>query len=248
MIKLITLTSLAVALLSSTALASGSNSIDTITLSSGGVAELSIKPAVSDDGIVEIDVPLNQVDDVLKSLVLKGGKGAIKSISLAGPNPLEETFRQLPFSPSSLSSMSAFLSSIPGTSITVSSAGKTVKGKVLGVEAVVKGDEAKLHVLTVLDQDGQIQAIKLGEDTSISVDDPDMKLKLTNATIALGRGSNDSARTIRIVVDDLSATDYRLAYVVAAPIWKTAYRVITEPHGKAGLQAWAVIEIASGED
>lgn len=248
MIKLITLTSLAVALLSSTALASGSNSIDTITLSSGGVAELSIKPAVSDDGIVEIEVPLNQVDDVLKSLVLKGGKGAIKSISLAGPNPLEETFRQLPFSPSSLSSMSAFLSSIPGTSITVSSAGKTVKGKVLGVEAFVKGDDAKFHVLTVLDQDGQIQAIKLGEDTSISVDDPDMKLKLTNATTALGRGSNDSARTIRLTVDELSSTDSRLTYVVAAPIWKTAYRVLTEPHGKARLQAWAVIENASGED
>ncbi|MCV9910434.1 DUF4139 domain-containing protein [Brucella sp. HL-2] len=248
MIKLITLTSLAVTLLSSTVLASGSGTIDAITLSSGGVAEISRKPTVSNDGIVEIEVPLNQVDDVLKSLVLKGGKGAIKSISLAGPNPLEETFRQLPFSPSSLSSMSAFLSSIPGTSVTVSSVGKTVKGKVLGVEAVVKSDDAKFHVLTVLDQDGQIQTIKLGEDTSLSVDDAEMKLKLTNATTALGRGSNDSARVIRITVGDLAATDSRLAYVVAAPIWKTAYRILTEPNGKARLQAWAVVENASGED
>jgi len=248
MIKLITLTSLAVTLLSSTVLASGSGSIDAITLSSGGVAEISRKPVVSDGGIIEIEVPLNQVDDVLKSLVLKGGKGAIKSISLAGPNPLEETFRQLPFSPSSLSSMSAFLSSIPGTSVTVSSAGKTVKGKVLGVEAVAQSDDAKFHVLTVLDQDGQIQTIKLGEDTSLSVDDAEMKLKLTNATTALGRGSNDSARVIRITVGDLSATDSRLAYIVAAPIWKTAYRILTEPNGKARLQAWAVVENASGED
>lgn len=79
MIKLITLTSLAVTMLSSTVLASGSGSIDAITLSSGGVAEISRKPSVSDSGIVEIEVPLNQVDDVLKSLVLKGGKGAIKA-------------------------------------------------------------------------------------------------------------------------------------------------------------------------
>ncbi len=85
--------------------------------------------------------------------------------------------------------MSAFLSSIPGTSVTVSSAGKTVKGKVLGVEAVAKSDDAKLHVLTVLDQDGQIQTIKLGEDTSLSVDDAEMKRKLTNATAVLGRGA-----------------------------------------------------------
>ena len=58
MIKLITLTSLAVTLLSSTVLASGSGSIDAITLSSGGVSEISRKPAISDDGIVEIEVPL----------------------------------------------------------------------------------------------------------------------------------------------------------------------------------------------
>ena len=253
MIKLITLTSLAVTLLSSTVLASGSGSIDAITLSSGGVSEISRKPAISDDGIVEIEVPLNQVDDVLKSIVLKGGKGAIKSISLAGPNPLEETFRQLPFSPSDLSSMSAFLSSIPGTPVTVSSAGKTVKGKILGVETLAKSDDAKSddaksHVLTVLDLDGQIQTIKLGEDTSLSVDDARMKLKLASATAALGRGSNDSARVIRITVGGLSATDSRLAYVVAAPIWKTAYRILTEPNGKARLQAWAVVENASGED
>ncbi len=248
MIKLITLTSFAVTLLSSTVLASSSGSIDAITLSSGGMAEISRKPTVSNDGIVEIEVPLNQVDDVLKSLVLKGGTGAILSVSLAGPNLLEETFRQLPFSPSSLSSMSAFLSSIPGTAVTVSSAGKTVRGKVLGVEALNKSGNANFHVLTVLDQDGHIQTIKIGEDTSLSVDDAEMKLKLTNATTALGRGSNDSARVIRITVRNLSATDSRLAYVVAAPIWKTAYRILTEPNGKARLQAWAVVENASGED
>lgn len=248
MIKLITLTSMAVTLLSSTVLASSSESIDAITLSSGGVAEISRKPTVSNDGIVEIEVPLNQVDDVLKSLVLKGGKGAIISISLAGPNLLEETFRQLPFSPSSLSSMSAFLSSIPGTSVTVSSAGKTVKGKILGVETLNKSDGENFHVLSVFDQDGHIQTIKIGEDTSLSIDDAEMKLKLTNAATALGRASNDSARVIRITVRDLSALDSRLAYVVAAPIWKTAYRILTEPDGKARLQAWAVVENASGED
>lgn len=248
MIKLITLTSLAVTMLSSTVLASGSGSIDAITLSSGGVAEISRKPGVSDSGIVEIEVPLNQVDDVLKSLVLKGGKGAIKSISLAGPNPLDEVFRQLPFKPSNFSSVANLLSSIPGTSVTVSSGGKTVKGKVLGVETVANADDAKFHLLTVLDQNDQIQTIKLGDDTSLSVDDAEMKLKLANATVAMGRGSNDSSRLIRIAVNDISEANSRLAYVVASPIWKTAYRILTLPDGKARLQAWAVVENASGED
>ncbi|QWK79188.1 DUF4139 domain-containing protein [Ochrobactrum sp. BTU1] len=248
MIKLITFTSLVAAMLSSTALASGAGSIDEITLSSGGVAEISRKPLVSSDGLVEIEVPLGQVDDVLKSLVLKGGRGVINNISLAGPSPLDEVFRQLPFTPSDLSSISSLLSSIPGTSVTVSSGGKTVKGKILGIENAAGTEDNKLYLLTVLDQDEKIQTIKLSEDTSLGIDDPDIKTKLANATQAMGKGSNDSSRLIRIAASDLGDEDARLAYVVAAPIWKAAYRVLTQPEGKARLQAWAVVENASGED
>lgn len=64
-----------------------------------------------------------------------------------------------------------------------------MKGKVLGVETVANADDAKFHLLTVLDQNDQIQTIMLGDDTSLSVDDAEMKLKLANATVAMGRGA-----------------------------------------------------------
>ncbi|MFC6655945.1 DUF4139 domain-containing protein [Roseibium salinum] len=44
------------------------------------------------------------------------------------------------------------------------------------------------------------------------------------------------------------AREVAVAYVVPAPIWKTAYRVVMLPQDKARLQAWAVLENASGED
>ncbi|UXN73628.1 DUF4139 domain-containing protein [Devosia sp. A8/3-2] len=40
----------------------------------------------------------------------------------------------------------------------------------------------------------------------------------------------------------------RLDYVVPAPVWKTAYRLILDTEGEARLQARAVIENASGDD
>ena len=248
MIKLVTFTSVAVTILYTSALASEVSSIDAVTLSSGGVAEISRKPVVSSDGKVEIEVPLAQVDDVLKSLVLKGGKGKIKNISLAGPSPIDETFKHLPFKQSDLSSVSSLLTSISGTSVSVSSNGKTVRGKVLGVETVAIADGAKFYQLTLLEQDEKIQTIKLGEDTSFSVDDAEMKSKILGAAASIERSKSDGSRRIRIAVSDLSDTDTRLAYVVASPIWKTAYRVLTLPDGKARLQAWAVLENASGED
>ena len=39
-----------------------------------------------------------------------------------------------------------------------------------------------------------------------------------------------------------------MSYVVASPIWKTAYKVVAQENGKARLQAWTVLENASGED
>lgn len=108
-------------------------------------------------------------------------------ISLAGPSPLDETFKQLPFKQSDLSSVSSLLSSISGTSVSVSSNGKTVRGKVLGVETGAIADGAKFYQLTVLDQDEKIQTIKLGEDTSFTVDDAEMKSKI----LALQRPSNE---------------------------------------------------------
>ena len=54
---------------------------------------------------IDIDVPLDQVDDILKSIVIRDGGGHVKSLSLAGPTPVDETFKTLPFKPSDLTSL-----------------------------------------------------------------------------------------------------------------------------------------------
>jgi hypothetical protein len=110
-------------LLASTAHA-GSGPIKSVKLSSGGVAEIVRAAAVDKSGTVEIEVPLSQVDDLLKSLVVFSDKAAVRDLSLAGPQPVEETFERLPFSPSDMDSSSTVR---PGSSIrsSASSRGKS---------------------------------------------------------------------------------------------------------------------------
>lgn len=230
-------------------LAADNGAIRAITLSSGGLAEVSRSAVVDSDGVARLEVPLDQVDDMLKSLVVNGTEGSVAGISLAGPQPLQETFKGLPFTPEALSSVPSLLTSIQGARVSVTSGGKTVEGDILGIEIRKAGENATIHLLTVLDKDGAVETLALGEDASVRIDDADMRAKVAKAAGAIARAKNDSTRTIDIRVNGAkSAGDIGLTYVVPSPIWKTAYKVVTEGNGKARLQAWTVLENASGED
>lgn len=65
----------------------------------GGLAEIVRSPEVGNNSEITIGVPLDQIDDVLKSLIVRDDQGQVKNLSLAGPNPLEETFRTLRIPP-----------------------------------------------------------------------------------------------------------------------------------------------------
>lgn len=75
-----------------------------------------------------------------------------------------------------------------------------------------------------------------------------MKEKIREAAAGSGRGKTENVRTISIDVTGNGHREIRLSYVVPAPVWKTAYRLVTRNDRSARLQAWAVLENASGED
>ncbi|WP_052017437.1 hypothetical protein [Nitratireductor aquibiodomus] len=76
-----------------------SGRIERITLSSGGLAEVRRSARIDGDGTLRIDIPLDQVDDFLKSLVVSDPAGTIDAVTLDGLSPVEETFRRLPSAP-----------------------------------------------------------------------------------------------------------------------------------------------------
>ncbi|HEX8045741.1 DUF4139 domain-containing protein [Rhizobium sp.] len=230
-------------------LAADNGAIRAITLSSGGLAEVSRSAAMRSDGVVRLEVPLDQVDDMLKSLVVNETEGSVAGISLAGPQPLQEIFKGLPFTPEALTSVPSLLTSIQGARVSVTSGGKTVEGDILGIETREAGENTTVHLLTVLDKDGAVETLALGEDASVRIDDAEMRAKVARAAAAIARGKNDNARAIDIKVNGVkNSGDIGLTYVVPSPIWKTAYKVVTGGNGKARLQAWTVLENASGED
>jgi hypothetical protein len=84
--------------------------LERVLLSTGGVGYLGYRATVEDDGLLRLAVPLRQVDDILKSLtVLDDGGGTVRSVSLLGPTPLADVFRDAPFGEGDLSGASGNL-------------------------------------------------------------------------------------------------------------------------------------------
>lgn len=235
-------------LMTSTAAFSADNGpITSITLSSGGLAEVERKADIDSAGLINMTVPLDQVNDVLKSIVVFDEAGQVEGITLPGPNPLAETFKNLPFSVDDLQSPARLLSALQGTEIRLEKAGSTVEGLVLGVSARDQGDRGQAFVVSVLSE-GRITGVELSADTEVTFLDEDIRQKVARALSAVGTGKADGARTVALKVAGEGAREVSVSYVVPAPIWKTAYRVVTLEGDKAQLQAWAVLENASGED
>lgn len=226
--------------------------IEAVTMSSGGVAEIHRSVRVSGATGFDFDVPLEQVDDILKSLIVRDPAGGVASMALDGLSPVDETFRRLPFTPDDLHSLPRLLGSLQGIGVRATSGGRTVEGVVLGVETAppAKDDGAAERdpILSVMTADGRIAVLRLRADTELDILDPAVRTSLREAALVSGRGRTDETRTIAIALQGDSQRDVRLDYVVPAPVWKTAYRLMLGAGTDARLQAWAVIENATGED
>ncbi|MCS4089552.1 DUF4139 domain-containing protein [Rhizobium sp. BK176] len=221
--------------------------VKSVTLSSGGLAEIRRTATLDGNGEIRIEVPLDQVNDILKSLVVFDPKGTVKDLSLAGPNPLDETFKNLPFTPDDLTALPKLLTSLKGSKVTVEGRNNGA-GTVLGVETEKRSEGAEATYLNLMGDDGLISRYELDGASTVKFDDPAVRAKIAAAVAVVGNNVTDTARNVVVKIDGKGKRAVDFSYVVAAPIWKTSYRVVVGAGGKARLQAWAVLENATGED
>jgi hypothetical protein len=239
-----TISAVLLSLTASTAFAGVNGPVKSVTLSSGGLAEIVRSASIDQNAEIDIDVPLDQVDDILKSIVLSDDKVQVKGLSLAGPTPVDETFKALAFKPSDVTSLPALLNSIKGSRV---QAGEQ-QGIVLGVTEIPGNAQTALSwQLSLLLDNGAISMVPI-PGTQITIVDPAIKDKLKSAMSVISKASVDGARTISIKLEGPESRHVDISYVVPAPIWKTSYRLVTGQDGTVRLQAWAIFENASGED
>lgn len=223
-----------------------------VVLSSSGLAQFTHSGPVTAGTTVDLSVRLDQVDDVLKSMTVFDREGAIGPVSLAGKTPLAELFRDLPFGPDALNSPTALLNALVGSEVEIAGP-VNAKGRVFRVEAEKvalpdNGGTTTRHRLTLMTEKGIVQAL-LEDVTALRFTDPQARAQIERALAGLAENRAKERRKIAINFLGQGTRNVAVSYVVAAPIWKTAYRlVLPKDGGKARLQGWAVLENLTGGD
>lgn len=216
-----------------------------VTLFEAGLAEITREAGAEDEIILR--VPLKDIDDVLKSLLVRGEGVSGARVTLAGPDPVADAFAALPFPPAAATDLATLLRSVPGLEVSVSRLGEEPStGVVMNVGETCTDAEGCRMVVTLVD-DAQVTSHVIGDGVEISILDPEIALALRTGLSALRQATAGDTRQIEVNLRGEEIDDAALSYVITAPGWRTAYRALVRPDG-VNLQAWAVIENATGED
>lgn len=225
---------------------SWADGIRKVTLSTAGLADIVRELDIPKEGPLRFTVPLDQVNDVLKTLMITDGKNQIRSFTLAGQAPLDHSFAGMSFSVESLRSIASLAEQLRGVRVRAYSSGRSIEGTVLGVETQ-QHDNGTESVLSLLSAEGQIQALQLKADSTLQVVDPAIQAQLQQASTILAQQTNDNQRAIQLNLEPAQGYSVELNYLIAAPVWKSTYRLLID-RDKTRLQAWAVLENTTGQD
>ena len=231
-----------------------------VILSSGGVGYFEYTTAVDGDEFLGLDVPLGQVDDILKSLVVFDPSGGVAGVELPGRDNIAQAFGDAPFGPEALASPAAYLNALRGTEVVVQG-NRAMTGRILRAEAVTEiaatpGVPGTLGVpgnfgvqrtrVTLLGADGMRQFV-LEDADHVQVADPALRARIERALEALRRESNLATRHLTIRVKGKGKRAVSVGYVAGAPLWKATYRLVLGPQKAApGVTAGATTGSAPG--
>jgi hypothetical protein len=223
-----------------------------VMLSSGGLGYFEYEATVDGDATLRLTVPLTQVDDVLKSLVVYDDKGSVGGLSLPGREPLKQAFKDLPFGEEALENPATLLSTLKGAQVSIGGA-KAMTGRIVSVNeerfTSADGKTASTRTRVTLLTERGLQQFILEEAENLTFVDAALREKVTQALVAIQTNRAREARTLELSARGQGKRTVRVAYIVEAPVWKAAYRFTIAAEGaRSGLQGWAVVENMSGQD
>lgn len=226
--------------------------LERVVLSSGGLGYFEYEADVDGHAELELDVPLEQVDDVLKSLVIYDDQGAIGTTTLPGREPASRALHDLPFAPSALDSSAETLLALRGEEVTVRGP-QTLRGRLVSVEqkqhTSPSGEKIQHRHRVTLATDTGLAHFVLEEAESIDFSNRSLSGDINTALSRLASGRERDARRLTITMQGDGQRRVRAAYVVEVPIWKTAYRLTLSRDTnatEAAMQGWAILENMSG--
>ena len=229
--------------------------ISHITLYRSGVGSFVRQGVVEGDADVALRFRTDQVNDILKSMIvldLDGGR--VEGATYGSKEPLSRRLASFAVDISDNPGRAELLDRLRGAPLAIRTAEGEQEGTVLGVEfherfypdADLMDTQATVSLVTA----AGIWSAEVDNILSFRILDQSLAAELNKALVALAEHRADNVKTLDIAFRGSGERDVRVGYVHETPVWKTSYRLVLpdEDGDRLTLQGWAIVENTTEED
>ncbi|MBV9959568.1 MAG: hypothetical protein JO360_14175, partial [Acidobacteria bacterium] len=232
-----------------------------VIIYSNGVAYFERRGMVTGHAEIDLQFKQSQVDDVLKSMVvLDLGRGQIGAVSYNSSAPPAARLTEIPFSieagtdaDDAQGGLAGVLKQLQGARVVVQTASRTATGAILTIEerkSQIDANKPPLitRTLVIASEAGELMSFDLAEVRSVRLVDEGARRDVSQFADASASARRRDAKTIVVTSDGAGQREMVVSYTVAAPIWKTSYRVVLDSTGQPFFQGWAIVDNVSEDD
>ncbi|HEY3377205.1 MAG TPA: hypothetical protein VGL77_06875 [Armatimonadota bacterium] len=226
--------------------------ITDIALFSSGVGYFQRTGVVQDTATVQLSFKPEQINDLLKSMVLLDlNGGAVGAVTYGAKDPVSKTLEAFAVNITDNPSLGQLLDRLRGVRVELQ-ATTTITGVIVGVETrkrVVKDETVSYEVLNLL-TDAGLRSVRMDDISSIRILDERLDKELKDALAVVASGLDNQRKPVVITFTGTGARHVVVGYLNATPVWKTSYRLVFSKENKAQalLQGWAIVENTSDAD
>ncbi|MBN2024670.1 MAG: hypothetical protein JW809_17970 [Pirellulales bacterium] len=222
-----------------------------VVLFTSGVGFFEHAGKVGGNAQVEMKFNVDDVNDLLKSMVvldLDGGR--ISAVSYGSKDPITKTLKTFAVDLTTSPTVAQLLGQIRGERVELEAADK-ITGVILGVERQKRkvGDDEviEVDVLNLLTDEG-LRSVSLETVGRIRLVNEKLDAELRQALALLASGHATDKKTVTLNLLGEGERRVEVGYIQETPIWKTTYRLVLADEKAPLLQGWAIVENTTEED
>ncbi|MEX0718013.1 MAG: DUF4139 domain-containing protein [Planctomycetaceae bacterium] len=215
-----------------------------LVMFTSGVGYFEHAGEVKDDASVELRFNVEDINDLLKSMVLEdAGGGRISTVTYPSRDPVTRALRSFEIDLTENPTLAELLRQLRGKAVEVQ-APQAIRGTVVGVERRERkvGDDVVEYDVVNLLTDAGLKSLPLENVTSIKLLDERLNDEFKKALAVLATSNDKDQKTVTLNFLGAGERRVRVGYVQETPVWKTSYRLVLADDDQAHLQGWAIVE------